>query len=149
MKRRIGERRESLDRASVLAWAAWLGYTLACAWPAFDWPVAWWVYPALCLGYGLLACLGGSAFLAGAAGACASAPLLRIATDDYGLICAGVGFILAGVSASMVLLVNAPVDARGQMPARASATLLWLATTGAGVWGLLLADAVAFMSGGR
>lgn len=149
MIRRIGGRRESLDRASVLAWAAWLGYTLACAWPVFDWLVAWWVYPALCLGYGALACLGGSAFLAGAAGACASAPLLRIAADDHGLICAWVGFILAGVSASMVILVNAPVDAHGQMLARHAATLLFLATTGAGLWGLLLADAVAFMCGGR
>ena len=145
MKRRISERRESLDRASVLAWAAWLGYTLACAWPA--WTCPGWCYPAACLGYGLLARRWGSAFAAGAAGACAAAPLFRVAVDDFGLIVAGVGYILGAVSCAMVLLVNAPVDAWGQMRARDAATLLWLATTGAGVWGLLLADAVAFAVG--
>lgn len=132
-----------LERASIIAWMSWLGYTLACAWPT--WTCPWWVYPVACLGYGLLATRWGSALGAGAAGACAAAPLLCVSADDHGIICAGVGFILAAVVCAAMVLINTMADVHGQMRARSAALLLWIATTGAGVWGLVLADVVAFV----
>ena len=135
-------KRIAFDRASIIAWVTWIGYALACAWPAWTCPA--WCYPAACLGYGMLARRWGSAFCAGAAGACAAAPLFRVAVDDFGLAVAGTGYLLAALGAVCALGVRAPVDAWGQMQARDAATLLWLATTAAGVWGLALADAVAF-----
>ena len=41
-------RRVALDRANVIAWVTWCGYTLGCAWPM--WTVAPWVYGAAWLG---------------------------------------------------------------------------------------------------
>ncbi len=133
----------ALDRASVIAWVTWLGYTLGCAWPM--WTVAPWVYGVAWAAYGWLARRTGSAMCAGAASACVSAPLFRIACDDHGLICAGVGYIIAAVVCASIVLVDPPVDAWGRMPRKRAASMLLWATTTAGLWGLMLVDVVAWV----
>jgi hypothetical protein len=133
----------ALDRACLLAWGAWGFYTVACAWPQWGGPVPVWVYPAACLGYGLLARLTGSALCAGAAGACASAPLLRIACDDHGFFAGFGGMLVSALVCFLIVAKDPPREADGRMPAGQAATLLWLATTAAGPMGLLVADALA------
>jgi hypothetical protein len=136
--------RVALDRASVIAWVTWCGYTLGCAWPM--WTVAPWVYGVAWLAYGALARRTGSALCAGASAACVSAPLFRVAVDDHGLVCAGVGWLIAAAVCMSLVMRDPPVDAWGQMPSRQAASLLWLATTAASVWGLMLADVVAVLA---
>ena len=131
----------SIDRAGILAWGTWAGYTLGCAWPM--WLAPWWVYPLACLGYGILARVTGSAVCAGAAGACVSAPLLRIACDDNGEVAGILGMVVAWAVVFTIVHRDPPVDSDGRMPAGEAATLFWFAGTAAGPLGLLMADALA------
>jgi hypothetical protein len=110
------------------------------------WTVAPWVYGAAWLAYGMLAKRTGSALCAGASAACVSAPLFRIAVDDHGLVCTGAGYIIAATVCMSLVLRDPPVDAWGQMPSKQAASLLWLATTAASFWGLMLADVVALLA---
>lgn len=145
MKPSRAARLVSLDRVGLLAWGTWAGYTLGCAWPM--WPAPWWVYPMACLGYGLLARVTGSAVCAGAAGACASAPLLRVACDAHGEVTGVLAFALAWVVVFNLVHRDPPVDGDGRMPAGPAAGLLWLASTAAGPLGLLIADVIAWLVG--
>ncbi len=133
----------SLDRAAAFAWLTWAGYTLGCAWPLWAAPV--WVYPLACLGYGILARVTGSAVCAGAAGACISAPMLRVACDDHGPVLGIISMCIAWAAVFTIVHRDPPVDGDGRIPACEAVTLLWLASTAAGPTCVAVADALAWI----
>ncbi len=139
----------TLTRASAWAWGCFVFYTIACAWPevgGWEFVVPMWGHAGLCILYGLCAWWRGWPGVAGGAGGVLGATMLRAAWTDDGAVAACVGFTVCTLACTTWGLCIDDVDEHGRLPTRDAALLLWLTTSLAGIGGLILADALAWLA---
>src|SRR6185503_20846152 len=104
-----------------------------------------WVFVAACLAYGLVASWQGWPVMAGCAAGCLAAPHLRAAVADNGAGPAALGYVLATLAMAALVLHTTDADDDGTLPARETATLLWLSGMVAAGLGVVLADAAGWV----